>query len=378
MRTMPRRQFLLLGAVAGSTVVLGGLDRFGRSSARAAQGTVPTVDRLVLTNVVDYVTDIFVPGGQVGNITVQRHQVPLGATSGLLQSEWGLAYHLESVRGDEHKEILLDFARTEVTLTNNYAALGVDPGRADALILSHGHGDHWGGLPRLAASVPAWGQRRTTLYAGGEDTFCHRWNVSPAGQRIDQGQLSRAELESWGLPVVLAKEGTIVAGHAISSGQIPRLTDFEEPLPAARLEVGPPGSSCEAEVHFPPGMLQVEAQPGQLVQDIFWGEHATAYNVRDRGLVVISSCGHAGIINSVYQLQKTTGIEKVHAIVGGWHLAPAPDAVVQSTVEAFKDINPDYLIPMHCSGNNTMAAIEREMPTKLVRPSTGTRVVFGV
>jgi 7,8-dihydropterin-6-yl-methyl-4-(beta-D-ribofuranosyl)aminobenzene 5'-phosphate synthase len=377
MHQMPRRRFLLLGAAVGGTVVLGGAGRFGGSTTSAAQRAVPTVDRLVLTNVVDYVTDTFVPGGQIGNITVQRNQAPLGSTTGLLQSEWGLAYHLESVRGDERKEILLDFARTELTLTNNYAALGVDPGRADALILSHGHGDHWGGLPNLAASVPAWGVRRSPLYAGGEDTFCHRWTVNPAGQRRDQGQLSRAELESWGLPVTLAKEGTVVAGHAITSGQIPRLTDFEEPLPAARLEVGAPGSSCEAEVHFPPGMLQVEAQPGQLVQDIFWGEHATAYNVRDRGLVVISSCGHAGIVNSVRQLQKVTGIERVHAIVGGWHLAPAADAVVQQTVEAFKDINPDYLIPMHCSGNNTMAAIQREMPTKLVRPSTGTRIVFG-
>jgi 7,8-dihydropterin-6-yl-methyl-4-(beta-D-ribofuranosyl)aminobenzene 5'-phosphate synthase len=93
--------------------------------------------------------------------------------------------------------------------------------------------------------------------------------------------------------------------------------------------------------------------------------------------VVISSCGHAGIINSTRQLQAITGIEKVHAVVGGWHLAPAPDATVAKTVDALKQINTDYVIPMHCTGPNTIAAIQREMPEKLILPSTGTRVVFG-
>ena len=116
--------------------------------------------------------------------------------------------------------------------------------------------------------------------------------------------------------------------------------------------------------------LQVEASPGELVPDIFWGEHATAYHIKNRSLVIISSCGHAGIINSIRQLQKVTGIDKVHAVVGDWHLAPAE--VVAKTVAAFKEINPDDLIPMHCTGWNTIMAIQRGMPAKLIMPSTGT------
>jgi 7,8-dihydropterin-6-yl-methyl-4-(beta-D-ribofuranosyl)aminobenzene 5'-phosphate synthase len=92
---------------------------------------------------------------------------------------------------------------------------------------------------------------------------------------------------------------------------------------------------------------------------------------------VIISCGHAGVINSVRQVQKATGIDKVHAVVGGFHLAPAPDEIVAKTVEAFKAIDPDYIIPMHCTGLNTIFAVHREMPKKLVMPSTGTRVIFG-
>jgi 7,8-dihydropterin-6-yl-methyl-4-(beta-D-ribofuranosyl)aminobenzene 5'-phosphate synthase len=133
-------------------------------------------------------------------------------------------------------------------------------------------------------------------------------------------------------------------------------------------------SACSA-THF--GPTKVEAKSGELVMDTFQGEHATAYHVKDRGLVVITSCGHAGVINSVRQVQKATGIDKVHAIVGGFHLAPAPDEIVAKTVAAFRAINPDYIIPMHCTGINTIMAVHREMAGKLVMPSTGTRVIFG-
>jgi 7,8-dihydropterin-6-yl-methyl-4-(beta-D-ribofuranosyl)aminobenzene 5'-phosphate synthase len=98
--------------------------------------------------------------------------------------------------------------------------------------------------------------------------------------------------------------------------------------------------------------------------------------VKDRGLVVITSCGHAGVINSVRQAQKLSGVEKVHAVVGGFHLAPAPDEVVAKTIQAFRAIDPDHIIPAHCTGLNTIIAVQRELPAKLVLPSTGTRVVF--
>jgi 7,8-dihydropterin-6-yl-methyl-4-(beta-D-ribofuranosyl)aminobenzene 5'-phosphate synthase len=373
---MHRRKFLKLGAVAGGTVLLGGTRRFG--SFLDAPREIPTTDRLVLTNLVDNVYDIFAKGGKIGDLTVNRNTLPFPYGSDVsLLSEHGLAFHLESFRGPEEKQILLDFALTPGTLTNNFKGLKVDPGKADALIISHGHIDHYGGLLEVAKNLHE--QRKTglTLYAGGRDTFCHRWVVQPDGKKIDWGELKRDELEARGLKVMVAEEPTVVAGHALTSGHIARITDFEMSPPAARLEAGAPGSACDATFHFPPGTVKMEAKPGELVKDIFWGEHATAYNVKDRGLVVISSCGHAGIINSVRQIQKSTGIEKVHAVVGGWHLAPYPDELIAKTVDAMKEINPDYLIPMHCTGFRTMVAIQREMPEKLIMPSTGTRVVFG-
>jgi 7,8-dihydropterin-6-yl-methyl-4-(beta-D-ribofuranosyl)aminobenzene 5'-phosphate synthase len=365
---MRRREFLKLGAVASGIFAVGGVVAVGRR-AGAQSLTIPTVDRLVLTNVVDNVYDIFAKGGTLDAITVQR--APFVRVGDTLLSEHGLAYHLESLRGSERREILLDFALTEKNLSHNYRALKVDPGRADALILSHGHVDHYGALAPLLEQGAI--KSGLTLYAGGEDTFCRRVVTTPGGN-TDMGQLDRPQLETRGLTVVLAKQPTVVSGHAATTGQIERLTDFEKPPAAGRLVAGPMDSACSA-THF--GATQVMSSPGELVVDSFQGEHATVYHVKGRGLVVITSCGHAGVVNSVRQAQKVTGVQKVHAIVGGFHLAPAPDEVVEKTVQAFKAIDPDYVIPEHCTGLNTIMAVHREMPKKLVMPSTGTRVVFG-
>jgi 7,8-dihydropterin-6-yl-methyl-4-(beta-D-ribofuranosyl)aminobenzene 5'-phosphate synthase len=365
---MKRRQFLKLGAVGSGVFGLGSVVRFTSGSASAQVSAVPTVDRLVMTNTVDNIYDVFAKAGRLDLVTVQRTP---GAT---LIAEHGLAYHLESLRGGERREVLLDFTLTDLALAHNYQILKIDSTRADALVISHGHADHYGALPGLARTQQGKLKPGLMLYAGGEDTFCHRFVLTPDGQRRDSGVLDRAALEGSGLKVILAKQPAVVAGQAFTSGQIPRLTDFEKPPAAARLMAGPMDSACSP-AHF--AASQVQTKPGELVPDTFQGEHATAYHVKDRGLVVITSCGHAGVINSVRQVQKATGIDKVHAIVGGFHLAPAPDDIVAKTVEAFKQIDPDYIIPAHCTGLNTIIAVHRAIPQKLVMPSTGTRVIFG-
>ena len=114
-----------------------------------------------------------------------------------------------------------------------------------------------------------------------------------------------------------------------------------------------------------------------LVPDDFQHEQATCFIVKGKGLVVLTSCGHRGIVNSVKAAMQVSGVNKVHAVVGGFHLMPMPDDYTRQTVLALKELNPDYLIPMHCSGLPFYEIAKQEMPGRVLLSSTGTRFVLG-
>ena len=399
---LTRRGVLRLGALAGGAALataLVGCDSGGDdeatsasstpdSAARAVKnaeatppqllsGAPPVVDRLAVWSLVDNAHDIFLKSGPVGDMAVkcevQRNGVGVGPNLNTqqLQSEFGLGFHLESTQGGETRNYLLDYGLSKTAGVGNMAFLKIDPATVDALILSHGHYDHFGGLLPLLNRYRDKMRADLPLYVGGEDTFCYRWMEPPGGERQSFGVLDRRELDKADVRVVMADKPMVIGGQAFTTGAIPRTT-FETVQPAAKIELGQrDGAGCDAS-HFSPA-----EQAGQVVADQFWFEHATCFHVKDRGLVVISSCGHAGIVNSVKAAQAASGIEKVHAVLGGFHLAPSPEPYVAQTVEAFKEINPDFLVPMHCSGSTFTRLANAAMPGKIIPNSTGSRFVFG-
>jgi 7,8-dihydropterin-6-yl-methyl-4-(beta-D-ribofuranosyl)aminobenzene 5'-phosphate synthase len=116
---------------------------------------------------------------------------------------------------------------------------------------------------------------------------------------------------------------------------------------------------------------------GKFVADQHLDEHGTCFNLRDRGLVVVSSCGHAGIVNTVRQAKDVSGIGKVHAVLGGFHLFPADDEYLRRTVVELKALNPDVVIPLHCSGPGFVTAMREMLADRLVTSTTGTEFQFG-
>jgi 7,8-dihydropterin-6-yl-methyl-4-(beta-D-ribofuranosyl)aminobenzene 5'-phosphate synthase len=126
---------------------------------------------------------------------------------------------------------------------------------------------------------------------------------------------------------------------------------------------------------YPDRVAQADQGQG-LIPDQFRHEIATVFNLKGRGLIILTSCSHRGVVNAIRQAQAASGIEKVHAVIGGFHLAPYQPDYVRQTVAALKEIGPDYVVPLHCSGEPFYDMAKAEMPDKLVRAYTGTRLVF--
>jgi len=118
-------------------------------------------------------------------------------------------------------------------------------------------------------------------------------------------------------------------------------------------------------------------ETGVPIPDEHVHEHATCFNLKDRGLVVITSCGHVGIINTIHQAMEVSGVKKLHALIGGFHLAVVNDDYLKQSMAELKALNPDVVIPMHCSGVNFIQAMREQMPDRLALSTTGTEFVLG-
>jgi len=182
-------------------------------------------------------------------------------------------------------------------------------------------------------------------------------------------------LKSARVTPVLSEPPIVVANHAFTTDIVPR-TSMERVLPNTFVTFGAKdGMGCDTssygDHHF-----TAEELAGTPVPDQHWHEHATCFQLGDRGLVVITSCGHGGIINTLRRAQEITGIGKIYALCGGFHLAPAQQPYLDQVMAELKTFDMDHLIPMHCSGSNFLEAARREMPEKLVLCTTGSRFTF--
>jgi 7,8-dihydropterin-6-yl-methyl-4-(beta-D-ribofuranosyl)aminobenzene 5'-phosphate synthase len=124
--------------------------------------------------------------------------------------------------------------------------------------------------------------------------------------------------------------------------------------------------------------VSYQIQRGEKIEpDTFPGEQAVFFNVKGKGLVVLSGCAHSGIVNTVKQAQKSAGTDKVHAIMGGFHLINAKPELIQSTVADIKAMKPDYIVGTHCTGFRGMVAFSKEMPDAFTINTAGTKYTFG-
>jgi len=375
-RSLDRRRFLQHSCVLSGSLLTCSIPLDRSANAAPVRIEAPVVDEVTIREVTDSAHDLLLRPLEKPGLTVTRIGTPEAAQGKTLASEWGLALHIESRKGQESRRYLLDFGFTPEVYANNIELMKIDVGKVDALIISHGHYDHVGGLTGFLETHRSRMRQDLRLYTGGEDNFCTRFIRNPDGSFTNFGTpFDRRKLQALNVQPVLSEAPIVVEGHAFTTGAVPR-TSIEHVLPNTWVEYGVhDGVGCDTKAYMD-HHFTLEELAGKPVPDQHWHEHATCFRVGDRGLVVITSCGHGGIINTLKRAQEITGVEKIYALVGGFHLAPAPSDYLASVMAELKKFDVAFVMPMHCSGQNFIDLAKQEMPEKLVLCGTGSSFTF--
>jgi len=342
-----RRDFLKATVVTGTLWMTGDIlreDAFARGTVK-----IPEAEKIVITVVTDNYADLTRPDEKIA----RRHTGTTSYLEGALHAEHGLAYHVGTVVNAQFHSFLFDFGTDVRGVQRNIDLLRIDLGKIEALALSHDHFDHQAALVELLKANKAEISPEIPLYVGErffEGTYARR----PNGDVWSLLALKREDIEGLGLvKIVEVKTPTSIVPGAYLTGAIERITDYEQ---------------------IPPVFVAKRGE--QFVQEDFAGEQAIVLNAQGKGLVVLSGCAHRGIVNTVKHAQKMTGTEKVHAVIGGFHLTGAKPEVIQKTISDIKAIRPDYIVPTHCTGFEAISAFAREMPNQFILNTAGTRYII--
>ena len=303
-------------------------------------------DRLEVTILADNYTDLLLLQSTevVKRLGVPPPQAPL--------AEHGLSCLLKVYTGSEEHVVLMDAGISATCLFHNADLLKVDLSQVESVVLSHGHFDHFGGLPEVLNRIP----EGIPLVLHPDAFSQRRLNAPVIGRPLDMPTLDEEALKEAGAVLHPTEEASTLASDLVLvSGEVERVTDFEKGFPWAEAKID-----------------------GNWVVDPFHDDQGVAVKVKDRGLVVIGGCSHAGIINTVRHVQKVAGTDTVHAVLGGFHLSgPIFEPILGQTIQEMKKIGPAFVVPMHCTGWKAINQFAREMPEQFVLNSVGTTYVFG-
>ncbi len=310
------------------------------------------VDRIEITILVDNVTDTLssTPSFVTREwVRLQRMGMKRSSGAAICCANHGLALVITVTEGDESRSILFDGGPVDYAVERNGPRLGLDFGAIEAVVLSHGHWDHAGGIPKAIEMIRA--------ANGGHDVPLHlhpgmfreRGSRQPDGGVLPMDRVpAPAEWAAMGASPQVSREPAVVAGHVLVSGEIPRVTDYE---------TGLPGQVAR-------GSDTAEWQPDEWLPD----ERFIAVNLRGRGLVVFSACSHCGIVNVLHEARRLMPDLPLLAVMGGFHLAGTNERVIPQTVADLGGFGLRWMFPSHCTGWRALNALERAHGEAVVVP----------
>ena len=337
----------------------GALGEAGAAAPRPAEGAAvdpiapAPVDEVVITTLVDNTFDGLLTGSErvrrttlAGGGVATAPQFEGGRTIVGLHAEHGFSALVTVRRGAATTSLLFDTGISPEGMTDNADRLGIDLGGVQGVVLSHGHFDHAGGLAGLA-------RRRALPMTVHPLVWTRRRLAVPGAEPTELPTVSRRALEEEGFAVIERRQPSLlVDGCVLITGEIDRTTDFEHGMPASHQ------AWDDGEWRHDPTVLD---------------DQALVVHVRGRGLVVLTGCGHGGAINTVRHAMRLTGVDRLHALIGGLHLAgPTFEPVIAPTVQALADLAPDLLGPGHCTGWRAQHALAAALPDAWVASSSGT------
>ncbi len=316
------------------------------------------VDSVHITTLVDNACDMLLPDQgpakrpSLGDTTAPRLRAAFlegSETFDAPLAEHGFSALITIRKNGSERRVLFDAGLTPDGLAENMRRLSVSPKGIEAIVLSHGHFDHTTGLDGLVralgrANLPViihpefWSRRRITI---------------PGREPFELPSTSRSALRGAGFEIVEERQPSfLLDGSLLVTGEVDRSTEFEKGFP----------------VHQ--AFRDEEWQPDPLILD----DQAAVLNVRDKGLVVMTGCGHAGIVNIVRYARKLTGVEQVYAVIGGFHLnGPLFEPIIPATCEALAGLAPEVIVPAHCTGWRAVHALAASFPEAFIQNSVGTR-----
>jgi 7,8-dihydropterin-6-yl-methyl-4-(beta-D-ribofuranosyl)aminobenzene 5'-phosphate synthase len=311
--------------------------------------TLRPVDTAEVTIVVDNSVDILMPSTE----GVQRPPLVWDLFEREpLRAEHGYALLLTIAVDGRRETLLYDAGLGRETAIHNLDVLGLDPKEIRTVVLSHGHADHHGGLEGLVRRI---GRRGLPLVLH-PDAWRERKVVFPTGTEVRLPPPSHQDLDREGWEVVEERGPSLLLdGAVLVTGQVERETDFEKGFP-----------------------IQQARTNGDWEPDTWiWDDQAVVVHVRDRGLVVLSACSHAGVINVLRHARRLTGVEQIHGFVGGLHLSGGLfEAIIPRTLDELAAIGPAVVVPGHCTGWRATHLLAARLPEAYVQTSVGTRLMF--